>query len=636
MILVLDKSMTQVKKNQLKSILAEKGCMVHEPGGSGQNILGIIGKNSLTKEFFMAQDGVLDIVPISTAYKLVSRQMKKEDTVIRIGNVEVGGDRIAIIAGPCAVESREQAMTIAKEVKKYGATLFRGGAFKPRSSPYSFQGLEEEGLKILAEVREVTGLRIVTEITSPMHADLMFKYVDVIQIGARNMQNFELLKCAGRMGKPVVLKRGLASTIEEWLMSAEYIAAEGNPNIILCERGIRTFEPYTRNTLDLSAIPVLKQLTHLPVLIDPSHATGIREKVSPMARAAVAAGADGLMIEVHHKPEEALSDGPQSLYPKQFGRLVRDIYVIAPVVGKQLTHDYTGSAAAASHQRGYTQSNKEGKQVVYLGEVGTFSHKAASQYFGSDVTSYPAPTFRDIFENVKSGAADFGIIPIENSLAGSIHENYDLLLEYELNITGELSLRVIHNLIAHPDTKLEDIKQVLAPPPAFQQCRRFLDANPDIKIVPVNATGSAVKRIAESGIREDAAIGSIEAAEIFSMNVLEETIEDNPRNFTRFVVIEKKPVTEGVKNKSSIVFSTSNNPGALFEVMKVFSENQINLVKLESRPIHGKPWQYMFYADLEADMSDPEKNSVLEEIQKNTEFFRILGSYNCGSDRQME
>ncbi len=644
MILVLEKEITQARKSQLKSILAEKGCMVHEPGGSGQNILGVIGKKSLTRESLMQLDGVADVVAISTAYKLVSRQMKHEDTIIRIGNVDIGGDKITIIAGPCAVESREQAMTIAKEVKKYGATLFRGGAFKPRSSPYSFQGLEEEGLKILAEVREVTGLRVVTEITSPMHADLMMKYVDIIQIGARNMQNFELLKCAGRMGKPVVLKRGLASTIEEWLMSAEYIAAEGNRNIILCERGIRTFEPYTRNTLDLSAIPVLKQLTHLPVIIDPSHATGIREKVSPMARAAIAAGADGLMIEVHHKPEEALSDGPQSLYPKQFGRLIRDIYVIAPVVGKQLIHDYTGYNAenADSLSEVETQGIESGvsrkeKRVVYLGEQGTFSHKAAIQYFSSDVQNYPVPSFRDIFDHVKNGNADFGIIPIENSLAGSIHENYDLLLEYELFITGELSIRVIHNLIAHKESKLDDINQVFAPPPALQQCKRFLDANPDMKMVPVNATASAVKSVLESGNLEAAAIGSVEAAQLFDMSVLEEAIEDNPRNFTRFVVIERQIANredDKIKSspKSSIVFSTSNKPGSLFEVMKVFSENQINLVKLESRPIHGKPWQYMFYADLESDLTDSSSENVIKAIEQNTEFFRILGSYSCGKN----
>ena len=267
----------------------------------------------------------------------------------------VGGERIVIIAGPCAIESRDQALTIAREVKRYGALIFRGGAFKPRTSPYSFQGMEEDGLKILAEVRDQTGLPVVTEITSVAQADVMMKYVDAVQIGARNMQNFELLKCVGRMGKTVVLKRGLASTIEEWLMSAEYIMSEGNNQIILCERGIRTFEPYTRNTLDLSAIPVLKKLTHLPVLIDPSHATGIREKVSPMARAAIAAGADALMVEVHHDPDHALSDGPQSLYPKQFGQLTRDIYVIAPVVGKQLDFDYLDKAAStakmAEHQR---------------------------------------------------------------------------------------------------------------------------------------------------------------------------------------------------------------------------------------------------------------------------------------------
>ncbi len=648
MILVLEKEISQVKKSQLKSILAEKGCMVHEPGGSGQNILGVIGKKSLTKEFLMAQDGVVDVVTISTAYKLVSRQMKQDDTVIRIRNVEIGGDKITIIAGPCAIESREQAMIIAKEVKKYGATLFRGGAFKPRSSPYSFQGLEEEGLRILAEVRETTGLSVVTEITSPMYADLMMKYVDVVQIGARNMQNFELLKCAGRMGKPVILKRGLASTIEEWLMSAEYIAAEGNKNIILCERGIRTFEPYTRNTLDLSAIPVLKQLTHLPVIIDPSHATGIREKVSPMARAAIAAGADGLMIEVHHKPEEALSDGPQSLYPKQFGRLIRDIYVIAPVVGKQLIHDYRGYNAENSDllsSRYYSSAEtvkiieseypRKEKRVVYLGEQGTFSHKAAIQYFSSDVKSYAVPSFRDIFEEVKSGAADFGIIPIENSLAGSIHENYDLLLEYELFITGELSIRIIHNLIAHKESRLEDIKQIFAPPPALNQCRRFLNANLDIKPVPVNATASAVKAVAESGDIQEAAIGSVEAAELFGMAVLEEAIEDNPRNFTRFVVIERQMLSCDLKAdssliKSSIVFSTSNKPGSLFEVMKIFSENQINLVKLESRPIHGKPWQYMFYADLETDLTNTNSEGVVQAIKDNTEFFRILGSYNCG------
>ena len=230
--------------------------------------------------------------------------MHPEATIIRVGDVEIGGDRLIIIAGPCAVEERSRTLEIARLVRQCGALLFRGGAFKPRTSPYSFQGLGEEGLKILAEVRQETGMGVVTEMTSPSQAELMVRYVDVVQIGARNMQNFELLKCVGRIGKPVLLKRGLAATIEEWLMSAEYILSEGNDQVILCERGIRTFETYTRNTLDLTAVPVIKELTHLPIIIDPSHATGIREKVSPMARAAIAAGADGLTIEVHNEPDK--------------------------------------------------------------------------------------------------------------------------------------------------------------------------------------------------------------------------------------------------------------------------------------------------------------------------------------------
>ena len=251
--------------------------------------------------------------PIKTAHKLVSREFKSENTQVKINQAVIGADRIVLVAGPCAVESLDQAMTIAREVKKYGAVLFRGGAYKPRSSPYSFQGLEEEGLKILARVREETGLGVVTEITSVSQADLMMKYVDAVQIGARNMQNFELLKCVGRMGMPVVLKRGLASTIQEWLMSAEYIMAEGNDHIILCERGIRTFEPYTRNTLDLSAIPVLRQLTHLPIIIDPSFASGDHRYVIPLAKAGLAVGADGVMIECHSTPSKAISGGAQAV-----------------------------------------------------------------------------------------------------------------------------------------------------------------------------------------------------------------------------------------------------------------------------------------------------------------------------------
>ncbi len=353
-----------------------------------------------------------------------------------------------MIAGPCGVEDRKTTLDIARIVRKHGAVLFRGGAFKPRTSPYAFQGLGEEGLKILSEVREETGLGIVTEMTSPSQADLMMKYVDVVQVGARNMQNFELLKSVGRIGKPVLLKRGLSATIEEWLMSAEYILSEGNDQVILCERGIRTFERYTRNTLDLTAVPVIKKLTHLPIIVDPSHATGIREKVSPMARASIAAGADGLIIEVHTEPDKALSDGPQSLYPEQFEQLMRDLYVIAPVVGKQLDYAYLDKAAIMRPRRG---EGRAPATVAYSGVPGSFSHKACMQFFGNEVPLRNSSSFREVFDLVDSEQAAFGVVPVENSLTGSIHENYDLLLEYELKIVGELTLRIKHNLLGQPN-----------------------------------------------------------------------------------------------------------------------------------------------------------------------------------------
>jgi len=626
MILVLEKEITQDQKSNIRSNLYSKGCIVREMSEAGQNIIAAVGRGGLDTEFFRQLPGVEKVVPISTSFKLVSRQLHPEDTLVQIGDVVIGGERITVIAGPCAVESREQALTIAREVKKYGATLFRGGAFKPRSSPYSFQGLEEEGLKILAEVREAVGLGIVTEITSPAHADLMMKYTDVLQIGARNMQNFELLKCVGRMGKPVLLKRGLSSTIEEWLMSAEYILSEGNDHVMLCERGIRTFEPYTRNTLDLSAIPVLKKLTHLPVIIDPSHATGIREKVSPMARAAIAAGADGLMIEVHHNPDEALSDGAQSLFPKQFGQLTRDLYVIAPVIGKQLDFDYLDKVKAVTHLN--RAKGKGVQQAAFLGEPGTFTHKACAQYFGTNVAEIPVPSFRAIFDAVKENAVDFGVVPLENSLTGSVHENYDLLLEYDLRIVGEITLRIIHQLIGLPGATIETIKRVFSHPQVFQQCRQFLSRHDSWEMIATSDTARAVKAVSEKADLTDAAIASNEAAEIHGMEVIEEGIETNPRNYTRFVVIGTEPLEKGPRHKSSLIYSTGNQPGALFEVLKVFADNGINLVKLESRPIHGKPWEYMFYVDLEADVDSDTFKPLLDAIREKTDYFKILGSYH--------
>ena len=294
--------------------------------GAQRTAVCIIGNKGLVEDSrLLALDGVKETIRVTKPYKLVSRETHPEPTIITIGDVKIGGEKPVIMAGPCAVESEEQALTIARLVKEYGALVFRGGAFKPRTSPYSFQGLGEEGLKILAKVRKETGLLIVTEATDHTNIDIVEKYADIIQIGARNMHNYSLLRRAGHATKPILLKRGFAATIEELLMSAEYIMSEGNTQVILCERGIRTFSDSTRNTLDLSAIPSIKEVSHLPIVVDPSHAAGRREYVIPLSKGAIAVGADGLLVEVHHDPRHALSDGMQSLYPEQFGELMKAI-----------------------------------------------------------------------------------------------------------------------------------------------------------------------------------------------------------------------------------------------------------------------------------------------------------------------
>lgn len=308
---------------QVSSKLEEKGFRVHLSQGVERTIIGAIGqRTAATMVLFETLPGVEKVVPIAQPFKMASRQFKPESSLIKVGEQIVGDGQVQIIAGPCAVEGRSLFMEVAQAVKEAGATMLRGGAFKPRTSPYSFQGLEKEGLEILAEARQITGLPVVTEVVDPRLVEEVADYVDVLQVGARNMQNFFLLRELGKIQKPVLLKRGPSATIEEWIMAAEYIISSGNHQVIMCERGIRSFENYTRNTLDLSAVPVIKQLTHLPIIVDPSHGTGKWKLVEPMALAAIGAGADGIMVEVHQNPSEALSDGPQSLTPENFARLV--------------------------------------------------------------------------------------------------------------------------------------------------------------------------------------------------------------------------------------------------------------------------------------------------------------------------
>lgn len=337
MVVILKKKAKLDEIENLIKQLEDKGVSVSLVEGQDVSILGLVGDTTKIDPSNIEASGIVErVMKVQEPFKKANRMFHPEDTIVDVNGVKIGGKKIAMIAGPCSVESEEQITEIAKDVKRIGADFLRGGAFKPRTSPYAFQGLKYEGLELLKKARENTGLPIVTELMSPYDIDTFVDNVDVIQVGARNMQNFDLLKELGKTNKPILLKRGLSATIEEWLMSAEYIMAEGNENVILCERGIRTFENYTRNTLDLSAVPAVKKLSHLPIIIDPSHSAGKYWMVEPLAKAAVAVGADGLIIEVHNDPAKALCDGPQSIKPKSYAKLMDELKAIAAAVGREI------------------------------------------------------------------------------------------------------------------------------------------------------------------------------------------------------------------------------------------------------------------------------------------------------------
>jgi len=343
MVVVMKERASEVQIDRVIARLIELGVDVHRSSGTTRTVLGVVGAHKLDPQLVAILDGVHEVLRITEPYKRASRAFRPQNTVVTVGNVHVGGDEVIVMAGPCSAETDEQVMATAGAVKRAGAKILRGGAFKPRSSPYSFQGLGEDGLKMLRRAADAHDLKLVSEVMDIGQIELVGRYADIFQVGARNMQNYSLLRELGHVSKPVLLKRGLAATIEEWLLSAEYILAGGNPDVILCERGIRTFETATRNTFDVSAIPVVKKLSHLPIVADPSHGAGRRDMVVPMARAAVAAGADGLIIEVHTDPDHALSDGAQSLFPSQFDGLMGELRIIAPAIGRSICLESTAS-----------------------------------------------------------------------------------------------------------------------------------------------------------------------------------------------------------------------------------------------------------------------------------------------------
>lgn len=630
MIIVLRSDLQPSQLESLQSLLSRKGLETRLIQGVERQVLAVIGQTPKDTRELEQLPGVSQVIKVGRPYKLAAREAGTDTSTSRVsvGNWEVGGPQFVVMAGPCSVESREGLLEIASKVKDAGAHILRGGAYKPRSSPYAFQGMGQEGLEILAEARKLYGLPIVTEVVSPAHVEQVAAYTDLFQIGARNMQNFELLKAVAATDKPVLLKRGLSATIEEFLMSAEYVLAGGNgTRVILCERGIRTFEPSTRNTLDLSAIPVIRSLSHLPIIADPSHGTGHRGYVPAMALAAVAAGADGLMVEVHPNPPEAISDGAQSLYPHQFEKLMRDIAAIAPVVGRHVGREFRRPAARTVSQ---SRPGHSPARAAFQGEPGAYSERALRQFFGATVEAVPCPSFPATFAKVAEGETQFAVVPMENSLAGSVQPNYDLILEYpELQVVGEISLRINHSLIAHPGTSLEQIRRIYAHPQAAAQCEDFLRAHPDWEIFQVYDTAGSVHYIKNHGLKDAGAIASRQVAEQLQLEVLQEGIESHPRNFTRFWILEKghQPV-EGA-DKASVVFDVPDHSGALHQALGKLTEHKINLHRLESRPIAGRPWEYRFFADLQVPEDTQALHQALAALEEFCPFYRLLGLYKA-------
>ena len=349
MVVVMEERASEEQIQHVIAQLTQREFDVHRSTGQLRSVLGAVGGNrSFDTRLIEVMDGVHEVLRITEPYKLASRTFKPENTAVSFGDFRVGGDEVIVMAGPCSVETEDQIAAAAAAVKKAGAKVLRGGAFKPRSSPYSFQGLGEDGLRMMRTAADAEGLKVASEVMDVSQIDLVSKYTDILQVGARNMQNYTLLRELGKCRIPVLLKRGISATIEEWLLSAEYILSGGNTDVMLCERGIRTFESYTRNTMDISAIPVIHKLSHLPIVADPSHGTGLRDKVAPMARAAIAAGADGLIIEVHPDPDHAMSDGAQSIFPSQFERLMAELRIIAPAIGRSICLQSVASLGLSS------------------------------------------------------------------------------------------------------------------------------------------------------------------------------------------------------------------------------------------------------------------------------------------------
>lgn len=641
MVIILKNDITDKEKQNIKTVLAAKSFKINEIVGEESTILAAVGRAVLDAAEVTSIPGVARVIPISKPYKLASREFKPEDTIVEIKNqkgqiIRLGGARVVVIAGPGNIESKDQIFETARIAAQNGASLLKADAYNQKVNPYGYAGLGEKGLDYLKAAGEKYGLPVVSEVASVDNLIVMKDKVDVFSVAPKDMQNYDLLKKIGELGKPVILKRDLSATLEEFLMSAEYLLSIGCDKVILCECGIRTFDKSTRNTLDLSAVPVLSSMTHLPIIVDPGCALGMRDKIPTMGLSAVAAGATGLIVTVHPEPEKALVEAGQSLYPAQFEKMMQDIEILGPVVGKEVVH--------IRQERKPVESGSAKKMFTcaYNGEKGAYAEQAVEDYFGDKVEAVSVTGFGDIFQSVVDGKADFGMVPIENSTAGSVYKNYDNFVRFEdVSIVGAITLKVKHALLAPKGASLETIKAVYSHPQAIDQSGRFLGEHKDWTIVDTVSTASAAVLVSEKGTKDVAAIANARNAQLYNLEVIKDGVQNNESNFTRFVIItanhvinnaaEKKMVFQEGRNpnRASIMFSTKNEPGTLFNCLSVFKKNGINMNRLESRPIPSQPWKYRFYTDIVLEEKSYEKqlDSVTKELKKCTEDLRILGVY---------
>ncbi|MFT7623843.1 MAG: 3-deoxy-7-phosphoheptulonate synthase [Myxococcota bacterium] len=592
MIIVLRPDVRPEEVDAIAREVERHGCRTAPIEGAERSVLAVLGDPGFDPWILHDLSGVARVLRVTQPYKLSSREARRERTIVRVKDVAIGAEQVIVAAGAGAGASGDNAAAVARACQDVGVSLLV-------LASSSIGGPEGSALPRIADVETIVE---VGEFTA-----------DIIRVRAHQMANEPLLRACAKAGRPVILERGISATIDEWLLSADTLLA-GTPDVILCERGVRTFSRATNNTLDLSALPVLQERTHLPVLVNPTLATGVRAYVTPLALAAVAAGADGVIVEV------GSNDSAGGLPAEQLKALVRDLQTIAPVVGRRLDLRTTRPA------RVRTSVATAEVHCVFQGENGAFSQAAARQVFGPDVTTMGCSSFARTFEAVADGRAPYGIVPVENTLGGSIHECWDLLREFDVQVVGEHKLRVVHNLIANRGSSLDTIEKVYAHPQAAAQCADFLRSHPTWEIYQVYDTAGAAMMIQKEGGTGGAAIAGARVADQLGMDLLALEIESHPENYTRFLVIARTEDVVSVPdsaNKATLVFTTADTAGALLEALKVFAAHGVNLTKLESRPIPGRPWEYRFSVDLDGRVTP----SLLRQLTPHTSELKLLGIY---------